>query len=136
MYLIKKVSDLDIFKVLLQLNSNKVLSPDSYPTAFFQHFWQFIRQDVLKTVKAFFSFGIISTTANYAFIRLVSKVDNPTTLTQLRPISLCSIVYKIIAKMLANRLRNRENDVKIGIQAKFYFLGHFICIYCFLFFGS
>jgi hypothetical protein len=38
-------------------------------------------------------------------IALIPKVKNPLRLTKYRPISLCYVLYKIIAKVLANRLK-------------------------------
>jgi hypothetical protein len=42
---------------------------------------------------------------NSAFIFIISKVQNPTSLSQFCPISLCNVVYKIASKVLANRLK-------------------------------
>ena len=38
-------------------------------------------------------------------IVLIPKVDNPVTLKDLHPISLCNVLYKILAKVLANQLK-------------------------------
>ena len=43
---------------------------------------------------------------NSTFIALIPKVDNPHRLNDFRPISLVGSLYKILAKVLANRLRS------------------------------
>lgn len=42
---------------------------------------------------------------NHTNIVLISKVDNPRKMSQFRLISLCNVVYKIILKVLTNRLK-------------------------------
>lgn len=42
---------------------------------------------------------------NLTEIILIPKTSNPTNLANLKPISLCTIIYKIIAKTIANRLQ-------------------------------
>jgi len=43
---------------------------------------------------------------NSFFIALISKTDNPQKLNDFRPISLVGSIYKILAKIIANRLRH------------------------------
>lgn len=42
---------------------------------------------------------------NSSFISLIPKKENPTNLTEYRPISLVSSIYKVVAKVLSRRLR-------------------------------
>lgn len=42
---------------------------------------------------------------NYNRVTLIPKVKDVTKMIQLRPISLCNVLYKIVAKVLTNRLK-------------------------------
>ena len=42
---------------------------------------------------------------NNTFITLIPKINNPAKMTDFRPISLCSVIYKVISKVLSNRLK-------------------------------
>ena len=42
---------------------------------------------------------------NHTVISLIPKILNPTCLKNFRPIRLCSVIYKMISKILANRLK-------------------------------
>jgi hypothetical protein len=48
---------------------------------------------------------------NATAIVLIPKIDQPETLKDFRPISLCTVIYKVIAKCLVNRLRQILGDI-------------------------
>lgn len=49
--------------------------------------------------------GKLINSTNRADIVLIPKIPNPSNIVNFRQISLCSIIYKIIAKVLANRFQ-------------------------------
>jgi len=61
--------------------------------------------DFTKAIISFDKSGLISRGCNASFISLVSKKDNPSILNDFRPISLVGCTYKVVSKILANRLR-------------------------------
>ncbi|GJX15682.1 RNA-directed DNA polymerase, eukaryota, reverse transcriptase zinc-binding domain protein [Tanacetum coccineum] len=60
--------------------------------------------NVEATVRDFFDHFAMPKGANSSFITLIPKVANPIHIKDFRPISLIGVHYKIIAKILANRL--------------------------------
>lgn len=56
-------------------------------------------------VLAFLHSGMMLKDVNRTYITLIPKVANPLTVNDFRPISLCNVLYKIIARVLVNRLR-------------------------------
>jgi hypothetical protein len=49
--------------------------------------------------------GFISRALNSTFITLIPKVNNPHLFGDFRPISLCNLIYKIISKVIADRIK-------------------------------
>lgn len=48
---------------------------------------------------------------NYTYIALIPKVQNPRKVIKFRPISLCNVIYRIMVKTMANRLKYILNDI-------------------------
>jgi hypothetical protein len=64
-----------------------------------------VHKEVCEAVFHFFETGSLDSEINATNIALIPKTCNPVCVTDFRPISLCNVVYKIISKILANRLK-------------------------------
>jgi hypothetical protein len=72
--------------------------------------WEWIGQDVVQLVRNFFQTGIIPSHINDTHIALIPKKLVPLIPADYTPISLCNVIYKIIAKCIANRLKSHLPD--------------------------
>ncbi|XP_071900920.1 uncharacterized protein [Coffea arabica] len=77
---------------------------------------QELREEILVS---FFHTGNMLKVVNETLITLIPKVENPINLTQYRPISLCNTLYKIISKVLANKLKVVLNKCISETQSAF-----------------
>jgi hypothetical protein len=100
--LTREFTDAEISDALFQIGPLKAPGPDGFPARFYQRNWGTIKQQVIGVIKRFFASGTMPEEVNEATIVLIPKVDHPAELKQFRPISLCTVVYKIVAKCLVN----------------------------------
>lgn len=98
-------SDAEILETLCDIGSHKSPGLDGMTGLFYKYYWTIVGSEMRKMVKSFFSRGFMSVEVNHYHIVLISKIDSPSEITHFRPISLCNVAYKLIAKILANRLR-------------------------------
>jgi hypothetical protein len=78
-----------------------------------------IGNDVLAAVKSFFLESKLLKETNATILTLVPKKPNPTMMGDFRPIACCNVVYKIITKILANRLVLGLDGIISNNQAAF-----------------
>ena len=90
---------------------------DGMPPIFFQKFWNTVGDDVVEVVLSCLNFGTILPGLNHTFISLIPKVKSP--VTEFRPIALCNILYKLVSKVLANRLRKVLPHIISDFQSAF-----------------
>nr|GEY71244.1 transposon TX1 uncharacterized [Tanacetum cinerariifolium] len=93
--------------------------PDGFTFGLYRRYWDIIGNDVVDVVKWFFLHGEIPKEGNSSFITLIPKVPNANMVKDFRPISLIGSLYKIIAKVLANRLVTVLDDIVDEIQSAF-----------------
>jgi hypothetical protein len=103
--LTKPFSEAEVRAAIWDCDSFKSPGPDGINFGFYKDFWEELKGDVMRFVSEFHRNGRLSKGLNSTFIALIPKLDSPQRLNDYRPISLVGSLYKILAKVLANRLR-------------------------------
>ena len=72
---------------------------------FYQKYWHIVGTSVSTAVLSVLNSSKILRKINFTYLSLIPKKENPKKMSDYRPISLCNVLYKIISKVLANRLK-------------------------------
>lgn len=96
----------EVKEAIVQMQPWKSPRLDGIHVGFYQKFWSFVGPKVTNAMLWYLQNGHIRPKWNWTNIVLIPKVPNPYSILDLRPISLCNVIYKIVAKILVNRLRS------------------------------
>lgn len=95
----------EISEALNQMQAFKAPGPDGFAACLYQNNWATVADEVCSTILNFLNSGFMNNELNFIYIALIPKTKNPSSVTEFRPISLCNVLYKIVSKVLANRLK-------------------------------
>nr|GFC51306.1 cysteine-rich receptor-like protein kinase [Tanacetum cinerariifolium] len=115
----KEVIDKEVKRAVWDCGTDKSLGPDGFTFGFYRQFWLNIENDVFEVVSHFFTHADIPKGCNPSFIDLISKIPDANKVNDFRPISLIGSIYKIITKILANRLVRVSGDIVNEVQSAF-----------------
>lgn len=87
------------------MGPTKVPEIDGFQALFFQRYWHIVGSDVINFCLGILNEGKSFESTNETKVVLIPKVSNPRNLANFKPISLCMVIYKIVAKVVANRLQ-------------------------------
>ncbi|CAK8535928.1 unnamed protein product [Lathyrus sativus] len=94
----------EIYAAVFVLNKDSAPGPDGFGATFFQLFWNIVKGDVSNPVTDFFINGWILPSYNSNSIVLIPKVKGVDDLDSLRPIALSNFKFKLISKIIVDRL--------------------------------
>lgn len=103
--LCKPVDAQEVKDALWSIDAMKAPGPDGFSSGFYKATWDIVADDVVEAISDFFKSGKLLQQVNATNIYLVPKVQNPTKVSDFRPISCCNVLYKIITKIMANRMQ-------------------------------
>ena len=97
----------------------KALGPDGMHAGFYQRKQKVVEDVVVREVCSIFSTGVMPSHLNQTLITLIPKCIGANCLSLYRPISLYIIIYKIITKIIVQRLRPFLDKLVSPLQATF-----------------
>ena len=101
----------EIWTTISGLNSDKAPGPDGFPLAFWSFSWDFVKNEVLGFFKEFHEHSRFVKNLNATFLVLIPKKLTVEDFKDLRLISLVGGLYKILTKVLANRIKKVMDKV-------------------------
>ncbi|KAL0012182.1 hypothetical protein SO802_007290 [Lithocarpus litseifolius] len=87
------------------MHPKKAPGPDGMSAIFFQKYWDVVGNDISSMVLNVLNSNMSLAEINKTNISLIPKTKCPSKMSEFRPISLCNVIYKLVSKVLANRLK-------------------------------
>jgi hypothetical protein len=112
-------TEVEIYDSLINLGREKAPGPDDFTALFYVKYWDCIKNTVLLAVGNCFYSNKLLQEQNHTFIALIPKRLRASVVQHFRPISLCNIIYKIISKLLAKRLKPLLSKIISPFQTAF-----------------
>lgn len=91
---------------LFSMDPDKAPGPDGLSTIFLHTYWHIVGKDLYKMVQQSQDCQKIGGSTNSSFLALIPKEKGANSFNRFRPISLCNTSYKLITKIIANRLKH------------------------------
>jgi len=117
--LTKPFSAEEVKQAVWDCNSFKSPGPNGVNMGFVKDFWPELCDDFMRFICDFHRNGKLSKGINSTFISLIPKVECPQRLNDFRPISMVGSLYKVLSKVLSNRLRRVMSSVISETQSAF-----------------
>lgn len=104
-FLLRPVDLQEVENAVHQLKERKVPGPDGFTSNFFHNFWELIKMEVWQVVEESRRLRWMLPAMKATFIALIPKEAQSSTLDKYWPIVLCNVIYKIVSKIVASRLK-------------------------------
>ncbi|GAU46303.1 hypothetical protein TSUD_283280 [Trifolium subterraneum] len=104
-FLVEPFNEEEVRETIWSCDGNKSPGPDGFNFNFMKACWSIVKSDVMAFLNEFHKTAILPKAVTASFLTLIPKKDHPQDLFDYRPICLIGCLYKILSKILANRLK-------------------------------
>ena len=115
----------EVRSAVFDLKGDSAPGPDGYSGHFYQHFWHIIGTDVVQSTKQFFTHNYIMNNLNSNLLILIPKTPSADRLDDFQPIALANFQFKIITKIISDRLGTIASRI-ISVHQRGFILGRYI----------
>ncbi|XP_042962423.1 uncharacterized protein LOC122296687 [Carya illinoinensis] len=91
----------EVYRALRSIPMDSSPGPDGFSAAFFSLAWDIVKANLVDMAKEVFEGNPFSKFFGATNLVLIPKVEEPMGFGQFQPISLCSVVYKIMTKIIS-----------------------------------
>lgn len=98
-------SNQEIKEAIFSMGATKTPGPDDFPVGFHQKYWNIVGADVTKFVLNILEGEESLIDINHTYLVLIPKQEVPEEPSYYRPTNICNVAYKIVAKVLVNKLK-------------------------------
>ncbi|XP_039045337.1 uncharacterized protein LOC120185092 [Hibiscus syriacus] len=109
----------EIIAAFLDIYPQKAPGIDGLPTSFYRLHWDIVGADVVYLCLQLLQGTLDMSLVNKTVIVLIPKISDPQQMKHLRPISLCTVVYKIVSKVLVRWFKGHMASCIHETQAVF-----------------
>ncbi|XP_065859834.1 uncharacterized protein [Euphorbia lathyris] len=101
------------------IGATKAPGIDGIPASFYHKHWDTVKEGIYSFIIGVFSGSNDIRLVNKTLLVLIPKIEKPSSFLQMRPISLCNVLYKAITKIVANRIRRILPEIISQNQGSF-----------------
>ncbi|GJY76394.1 putative RNA-directed DNA polymerase [Tanacetum coccineum] len=113
-----KIGENEVWDAICGCGGEKASGPDGFNFKYIKN-WEIIKADLMEAVNWLWETKEISRGCNSSFVTIIPKVADSIGLGDFRPISLIDCYYKILAKILAERVKKVVGEVVGDVQTAF-----------------
>lgn len=95
----------EVKHALFSMENYKAPRSDGLHPLFFKSQWDVVGPSMFNFVQHVFTSPTAIGDINHTLLTLIPKVNEPSKPSDFRPIALCNVIYKIVTKILANRIK-------------------------------